>query len=107
MDPGSSQAVIAPAGVLATLLPPPAEGSESGGWGFEIALLPEEGVDVFAIARAQVMWRALRNTGLYRHMQQFRANHPSGSLAQHQCQCDAGSESRRCDSIERREGVDR
>jgi hypothetical protein len=75
MDDGSSQAVIAPAGVLATLLPPTAEGSEVGGWGFEIRLLPEEGVDVFAIARARVMWHALRNTGVYRRMQKFHADH--------------------------------
>jgi hypothetical protein len=75
MDHGSSQAVIAPAGVLATLLPPTAEGSEVGGWGFEIRLLPEEGVDVFAIGRARVMWHALRNTGVYRHMQKFHADH--------------------------------
>jgi hypothetical protein len=75
MDHGSSQAVIAPAGILATLLPPAAEGSEVGGWGFEIRLLPEEGVDVFAIGRARVMWHALRNTGVYRHMQKFHAGH--------------------------------
>jgi hypothetical protein len=74
MDHGSTQAVIAPVGVLATLLPP-AEGSEVGGWGFEIGLLPEEGFEVFAIARARVMWRALRSTGVYRRMQQFRADH--------------------------------
>jgi hypothetical protein len=75
MDHGSSQTVIAPAGVLATLLPPTAEGSEVGSWGFEIRLLPEEGVDVFAIARARVMWYALRNTGVYRRMQKFHADH--------------------------------
>ena len=75
MEHGSSQAVIAPAGVLATLLPPAAEGPEVGSWGFEIRLLPEEGVDVFAIARARVMWHALRNTGVYRRMQKFHADH--------------------------------
>jgi hypothetical protein len=75
MDHGPGQAVVAPAGVLARLLPPAAEESEGGGWGFEIGLLPEEGVEVFAIARARVMWRALRSAGLYRRMQQFWADH--------------------------------
>jgi len=75
MDHGSSQAVIAPAGVLARLLVPASEESEVGGWGFEIGLLPEEGFEVFAIARARVMWQALRSTGVYRCMQQFRADH--------------------------------
>jgi hypothetical protein len=75
MDHGSTQAVIAPAGVLARLIPPASEESACGDWGFEIGLLPEEGVDVFAIARARVMWRALRSTGIYRCMQQFRADH--------------------------------
>jgi hypothetical protein len=58
-------------GILATLLPPAPEDSEVRGWGFEIALLPEEQVEVFAIARARVMWRALRATGMDRRMQQF------------------------------------
>jgi hypothetical protein len=75
MDDGSGQAVIAPAEVLATLLPPAAEGPEVGSWGFEIRLLPEEGVDVFAIARARVMWHALRSTGVYRRMQKLHADH--------------------------------
>jgi len=79
MDHGSSQAVIAPAGVLATLLPPASEESDVGGWGFEIGLLPEEGIDVFATARARVMWRALRSTGVYRRMQQFRADYPAAA----------------------------
>jgi hypothetical protein len=77
MDHGSSQAVIAPAGVPAILLPPAAEGSQAGGWGFEIRLLPEEGVEIFAIAPARVMWHALRNAGVYRRMQRFRASHPA------------------------------
>ncbi len=75
MDPGPRQAVIAPAGVLAMLVPPAAGGSAGGGWGFEIGLLPEESVEVFAIARARVMWRALRSTGVYRRMRQFRAGY--------------------------------
>lgn len=71
MDHGSTQAVIAQAGVLATLLPPAPEETEIGGWGFEIALLPEERFEVFATARARVIWRALRGTGVYRRMRQF------------------------------------
>jgi hypothetical protein len=58
-------------GILATLLPPAPEDSEAGSWGFEIALLPEERFEVFAIARARVMWRALRGTGIDRRMHQF------------------------------------
>jgi hypothetical protein len=72
MDQGSMPAVIARAGVLATLLPPALEKSGIDGWGFEIQLLPEEGFEVFAIARARVIWRALRSTGIYRRMRQFR-----------------------------------
>jgi hypothetical protein len=79
MDDEPSQAVVAPAAVLATLVPPAVEGSAGGGWGFEIGLLPEEGVEVFAIARARVMWRALRSTGVYRRMRQFRAAYPAAA----------------------------
>jgi hypothetical protein len=71
VDKGSTQTVIARSGILATLLPPAPEDSEVGGWGFEIALLPEEHFEVFAIARARVMWRALRGTGIDRRMHQF------------------------------------
>lgn len=70
MDHGSRQAVIERAEVLAWLLQPAAEGSEARGWGFEIELLPEEGVDVFAIGRARVMWRALQSTRMDRRMHQ-------------------------------------
>jgi hypothetical protein len=70
---GSTQAVIARAGILARLLPPAPEDSEVGGWGFEIELLPKERFEVFAIARARVMWRALRGTGIDRRMHQFGA----------------------------------
>ncbi len=73
VDQGSTQAVIARAGVLARLLPPAPEDSEIGGWGFEIDLLPEERFEVFAIARARVIWRGLRGTGVYRRMRQFGA----------------------------------
>ena len=68
---GSPQAVSTPAGVRPTLLPPAPEESEIRGWGFEIALLPEERVEVFATARARVIWRALQGTGVYRRMRQF------------------------------------
>jgi hypothetical protein len=71
VDQGSTQAVIARTGILARLLPPAPEDSEVGGWGFEIGLLPEERFEVFAIARARVMWRALRGTGIDRRMHQF------------------------------------
>jgi hypothetical protein len=83
MDHGSSQAAIAPAGALATLLPPTAEDSEIGSWGFEIRLLPEEGIDIFAIARARVMWHALRNTGVYRRMQKFHADRLATTTSVH------------------------
>lgn len=76
MDQGSTPAVVAPAGVMATLLPPIPENSEINGWGFEIQLLPEERFEVFAVARARVMWRALRGTGISRRMRQFRPKAP-------------------------------
>jgi hypothetical protein len=55
----------------ATLLPPTPEVSGVGGWGFKIALLPSERVEVFALARARVIWRALQGTGVSRRMRQF------------------------------------
>jgi hypothetical protein len=70
---GPTQLVIARAAVLATLLPPGVEGSPVAGWGFEIELLPEERLDIFATARARVMWRALRSIGIHRRMLQFAA----------------------------------
>lgn len=76
LDQGSTPAVVAPAGVMATLLPPIPENSEINGWGFEIQLLPEERFEVFAVARARVMWRALRGTGISRRMRQFRPKAP-------------------------------
>jgi hypothetical protein len=69
----SAQSVIARTAVLATLLPPTREESESDGWGFEIELLPEERVEIFAVARARVIWRTLQSTGIYRRMWQFGA----------------------------------
>ena len=74
VDHGSTQAVIPRAGILGRLLPPAPEDSEVSGWGFEIELLPEERFEVFAIARARVMWRALRGTGIDRWMHQFGAH---------------------------------
>jgi hypothetical protein len=55
----------------ATLLPPTPEMPGIGGWGFKIALLPTERVEVFALARARVIWRALQGTGMSRRMRQF------------------------------------
>ena len=76
LDQDSTPAVVARAGVLATLLPPAAENSEDNGWGFEIQLLPEERFEVFALGRARVIWRELRGTGIYRRMRQFRPHAP-------------------------------
>jgi hypothetical protein len=56
---------------LATLLPPAPEEAATGGWGFEIPLLPGERVEVFALARARVIWRALQGSGISRRMRQF------------------------------------
>ena len=61
---------------LATLLPPTPEMPGIGGWGFKIARLPSERVEVFALARARVIWRALQGTGVARRMRQF-ANGPT------------------------------
>jgi hypothetical protein len=55
---------------LATLLPPAAE-EASGSWGFTIPLLPTERMEVFALARARVIWRALQGNGISRRMRQF------------------------------------
>lgn len=76
MDQGSTPAVVARAGIVAKLLPPAPENSGIDGWGFEIQLLPEEQFEVFAVARARVIWRALRGTGIYRRMRQFRPEAP-------------------------------
>jgi hypothetical protein len=67
----SMQVIGARHGVLATLLPPGPEDSPTGAWGFEIALLPSERFEVFALARARVIWRALQGTGIGRRMRQF------------------------------------
>jgi hypothetical protein len=54
--------VVARSGVLARLVPPePLSGTED--WGFEIELRPDESVSVFAMARARLMWNALRASG--------------------------------------------
>jgi hypothetical protein len=55
---------------LATLVPPAPEGS-TGDWGFQISLLPNERMEVFALARARIMWRALQGTGISRRMRQW------------------------------------
>ncbi len=77
VERGPTLHVIARAAELATLRPPDPEGSPVAGWGFEIELLPEERLDVFATARARVMWRALRSTGIHRRMLQFGAETPA------------------------------
>jgi hypothetical protein len=71
MEQGPISAVVAQAGILATLLPPTPGEPRTDGWGFAIELLPEEGHEVFAVARARLMWRALQGTGLYRRLLQF------------------------------------
>ena len=76
MDQGSTPAVVAQTDVMAALLPPAPENSGIGGWGFEIQLLPEERFEVFAVARARVIWRELRGTGISRRMHQFRPEAP-------------------------------
>jgi hypothetical protein len=56
---GEGRFVVARSGVLARLVPPePLSGRED--WGFEIELRPDESVSVFAMARARLMWNALR-----------------------------------------------
>jgi hypothetical protein len=70
-DHQDGQYVIARSGLLARLTSPD-DGTEPGGWGFEVSLRPEERVSVFAMSRARTMWQALRWTGLSRGMSQFR-----------------------------------
>jgi hypothetical protein len=53
---------------LPTPLPPAAEESTAGDWGFQIPLLPNERMEVFALARARIMWRALQGTGISQRM---------------------------------------
>lgn len=53
------------------------DGSPVAGWGFEIELLPEERLDIFATARARLMWRALRSNGIDRRMLQFGGETPA------------------------------
>jgi hypothetical protein len=56
---------------LPTLIPPAPEVSTASDWGFQISLLPSERMEVFALARARIMWRALQGTGISRRMRQF------------------------------------
>ena len=56
------QFVIAQSGVVARLLPPKLS-EEDIGWGFEMTLRPEETAGAFALARARLMWNALRTGG--------------------------------------------
>jgi hypothetical protein len=53
-----------------TLLPPALAEADSGSWGFAVPLLPSERVEVFAVARARIIWRALQGTGISRRMRQ-------------------------------------
>jgi hypothetical protein len=54
-----------------TLLPPGSAEADSGSWGFAVPLLPSERVEIFALARARIIWRALQGTGISRRMRQF------------------------------------
>jgi hypothetical protein len=58
------------ADAVTTLLPPAPEEAVSG-WGFALPLLPSERLEVFALARARIIWRALQGTGISRRMRQF------------------------------------
>ena len=64
--------MIARSGLIARLVPPdPVTGEDA--WGFETSLEPEESVGIFAMARARLMWSALRASGVTRRMSQFTA----------------------------------
>jgi hypothetical protein len=67
----STELVVARSAILARLLEPSPEDPASG-WGFEVELYPDEAFEVFAIARARLMWRALSGTPVGRRMLQFR-----------------------------------
>jgi hypothetical protein len=75
----STELVVARSGILARLSPPSSENAGSG-WGFEIQLLPDEGFEVFAVARARSMWRRLRRSPFKQRMLQFQGGveHPAG-----------------------------
>jgi hypothetical protein len=61
---------------VATLLSAAPDESTAGTWGFQIRLLPSEQMEVFALARARIMWRALQGTGISRRMRQFAEGAP-------------------------------
>ena len=73
----STEFVVARSGILARLLPPSSE-NPSAGWGFEVELLPTEGLEIFALARARLMWRRLQRSPLNQRMLQFQGgdHHP-------------------------------
>ena len=77
MERGRTQHVIARAAVPATLRPPDPERLPVAGWDSDPESLPEERLDIFATARARVIWRSLRSTGIYRRMLQFGAEIPA------------------------------
>lgn len=69
------QFVIARSGVLARLLPPDPVSGEMG-WGFELALRANEAPRIFALARARLIWAALRTSGLASRPRQFAGAGP-------------------------------
>jgi hypothetical protein len=73
---GDRQHVADLSGILATLRPPTSGFPEDEDWGVELELLPEEQPDVFALARARVMWTALLGSGVAGRMRQFGAAAP-------------------------------
>jgi hypothetical protein len=66
------QFVIAHSGVLARVLPPEPQDEERS-WGFEVALRPDETFSVFAMARARLVWKALRASGVRQGMSRLAA----------------------------------
>lgn len=74
---GDRQYLVVPSGRLATLRPPPSGFPGGEGWGVELELLAEERPDVFAVARARVMWTALLGSGAAGRMRQFNPD-PQG-----------------------------
>jgi len=61
--------------VLARLLPPDPVSGDMG-WGFELALRANEAPRIFALARARLIWAALRTSGLASRPRQFAGAGP-------------------------------
>ena len=68
---GDRQLIVDQSGILATLCPHPTDIPAGQDWAVEFKLLPEERPDVFAVARARVMWAALLERGSAGRMRQF------------------------------------